>query len=451
MKKKLLLITPELPYPLQSGGKVKTWNMINAFSEYWDITLVCALKENDEEFISTFIEKSPVEHFISAPVKIPRSAKNLLRSYQQAKPLNLVRTYSDTLKQQVAEIAGNFDLILLDHFETFQFLPKALFKKGAKRPTVVYHAHNAYHQIWHRYSKTTKNIAEKLVSAIESRRVKRYERRLCEKADLVFAAPNDIETLKKTGCSPEVIFRETLHLGDDKNLYLPNLDIDQTKNKLCYAGFLGWEPNVQGLLWFLENVWPSLKSVMPDLIFDIAGKAPDQRLIDAVELLDGVQLLGFVDDLEDLYKESRVCICPLLFGSGIKVKVASSLARGIPVVTTRVGVEGLDLAHGAHLMIADNAEDTIRSTIALLVSDGLWSRISKYSRKQMREKYTWDAVFNRMFSEIAEVQKADKNRLPESLCEKIAAEKMGVHSFGRIDFFKKKSGKDNIKQEVYAA
>jgi len=194
MKKKLLLITPELPYPLQSGGKVKTWNMINAFSEHWDITLVCPLKENDEAFVDAFLENTSVDAFISEPVKVPRTAKNLIRSYLKGKPLNIVRTYSKFLQKRVDEIADQFDLILADHFETFQFLPKRLLTFGKSKPTVVYHAHNAYHQIWQRYGNTTASVAEKLVCKIEARRVKEYERWVCEKSDLVFAAPNDIET-----------------------------------------------------------------------------------------------------------------------------------------------------------------------------------------------------------------------------------------------------------------
>jgi len=426
MKKTLLLLTPELPYPLQSGGKVKTWNMIKAFSEYWDITLVCPLKENDEDFVDAFMANTPVEHLISESVQVPRTAKNLLKSYLQRKPLNVVRTSSAFLQQQVLEIMNDYDLVLVDHFETFQFLPRDFFNKDADergrdkpKPKLAYHAHNAYHQIWQRYGDTTPRFAEKVVCAIEAFRVKRYEKAICEISDLVFAAPNDIDKLKQLGCSERVKFAQTLHLGDDNNLYQPTLDIEQTKHKLCYVGFLGWEPNVQGLLWFLEQVWPSLIEVFPDLCFDIAGKAPDQRLIDAVKPLKGVQLLGFVEELETLYLESRVCICPLFFGSGIKVKVASSLARGLPVVTTYLGAEGLEVMDGEHLMIADTAEDTASSVITLLSNDVLWNRIAQNSRKLMREKYTWSSVFSTMFSALLPLYGADQDDFPKALLEKI--------------------------------
>lgn len=405
-KQKLLLITPELPYPLQSGGKVKTWNMICAFAEKWDITLVCPLKENDRDYVAEFADKAPIRKLITDDVRVPRTATNLLKSYALSRPLNLVRTYSRTLSQQVAKIAQTHDLILVDHFEVFQFLPKQLLNSTDKRPPIVYHAHNAYHQIWQRYSQTTGNPAEKAVAFIEAERVRRYERAVCEQADLVFAAPNDIATLKAF-CSDSVQFRETLHLGDDANLDKYPLDVKLTEQKLCYAGFLGWEPNVQGLLWFLTHVWPLLKATVPDLTLDIAGKNPDSRLVQAVDACEGVNLLGFVDDLEDLYRGSRVAICPLQFGSGIKVKVANSMARGMPTVTTSVGAEGLDVYNGIHLMIADQAPEMARLIINLLVNDRLWSQVSNSSRHLMRSKYTWKALFSRMFADIEELQKID--------------------------------------------
>lgn len=403
MKSKLLMLTPELPYPLQSGGKVKTWNMIQFFAKQWDITLVCPLKENDADHVDEFSRHAPIEKLITDSVRVPRSAKNLLKSYVVGKPLNLVRTYSHTLSNTVAKIVDDYDLVLVDHYEVFQLLPQKLIEQSVKRPAVVYHAHNAYHQIWQRYSETTLNPAKKLVTAIESLRVRKAEQSICEQSDLVFAAPNDIETLAAF-CDESVRFKQTLHLGDDANLDKPALDVKLSQPKLCYVGFLGWEPNVQGLLWFLENVWPNLKAEVADLKLEIAGKNPDARLVKAVEQAEGVELLGFVEDLETLYRGSRVAICPLQFGSGIKVKVANSMARGMPTVTTSVGAEGLDVHHGVHLMIADEAQDMASSILTLLNNDRLWSQISNSSRHLMRLKYTWKALFKGMIQDIHDVQ-----------------------------------------------
>lgn len=407
-KQRLLFITSELPYPLQSGGKVKTWNMLCAFAKKWQITLVCPLKENDADYVKEFSAKAPITELITDPVRVPRSALNLLKSYAQAKPLNLVRTYSKQLSDHVADVAHKHDLILVDHYEVFQFLPAAILSGSKSRPPIVYHAHNAYHQIWQRYSETTNNPAQKWVAGFEALRVRNAERKICQRADMVFAAPNDIETLKAF-CPDSVTFRETLHLGDDDNLDKLPLDVRFTEAKLCYAGFLGWEPNVQGLLWFLHEVWPGLKQQVPELRLDIAGKNPDSRLVNAVDAAEGVQLLGFVDDLETLYRGSRMAICPLQFGSGIKVKVANAMARGIPVATTSVGAEGLDVLHGIHLMINDDAAEMQASILKLLSQDRLWTQMANTSRHLMRSKYTWKTLFQRMFAEIDEMQREFEN------------------------------------------
>lgn len=405
MKQKLLFLTPELPYPLQSGGKIKTWNMIQAFSKDWDITLVCPLKMRDEDYLCEFVAKASIEKIITDEVKVPRNVKNLIRSYIKCKPLNLLRTHSEKLAVSIKGIVDDYDLILVDHYEVFQFLPKNFFDPYKVRPPVIYHAHNAYHQIWQRFAETSKNPFVKTVCFFEAIRVKACELRICKKADLVFAAPNDITKLKSCG-GVKAKYRETLHLGDDANLELPSLNIGSTKDKLCYAGFLGWEPNVQGLLWFLEEVWPQLKTGFPDLTLDIAGKDPDERLQQAVQQSSGVQLLGFVEDLDCLYRESRACICPLNFGSGIKVKVVSSMARGLPTVTTSVGAEGLDVENGKHLLIADDAQTSINMISQLLTDDRLWQRLSTKSRQLVRYRYTWRALFKQMFHDIADIRLA---------------------------------------------
>ena len=123
---------------------------------------------------------------------------------------------------------------------------------------------------------------------MESVRVRRCESRVARNADLVFAAPNDAAELASSGVDARKI-RNTIHLGDDRQLDLPELRFSETGKKLMYVGFLGWEPNAQGLLWFIDSVWPRLLSHQPDLAFDIVGKGADKRLRDAVARHPGIR------------------------------------------------------------------------------------------------------------------------------------------------------------------
>lgn len=387
--KKLLFITTELPYPAQSGGKVKSLKLLQALAQSYEVTLACPLKMDDVQHVGAFHAISPCHDHIHEAVNIPRTPGNLAMSYLRGIPLNVHRTHSEQLQSNIAAIASQHDIVFLDHFEVFPYLPKQY------QGLTVYHAHNAYFKMWERFSQLPGNPAMRLAAHIEARRVKRYEASVANATDLTFAAPNDARELTGAGVTPEKI-HDTFHLGDDQQLELPELQYANTQKKLMYVGFLGWEPNTQGLLWFIEQVWPGLVERHPDLVFDIVGKGPDQRLQQAAARWDGITLKGFVPDLQDIYKDSRVSVAPLLFGSGMKVKVLDAMARGMPTVTTSVGAEGIEMESGTHMLIADDPVGMVAQVDRLLTDPDLWQCLQINSRALIAARYTWRQLFVQM-------------------------------------------------------
>ena len=387
--KKLLFITPELPFPAQSGGKVKSLKLLQALAERYQVTLACPLKLDDARHVEAFQAVSPCTNHLHQAVDVPRNPTNLAVSYMRNVPLNVHRTHSEQLQTNIAAVADQHDILFLDHYEVFPYLPKDY------PGLTVYHAHNAYYKIWERYAQLPGNPAMRMAAHLEARRVKRYEASVANATDLAFAAPNDARELSLAGVAQSKI-HDTFHLGDDQQLELPELQYSNTQKKLMYVGFLGWEPNTQGLLWFIEQVWPSLVERHPDLRFDIVGKGPDQRLQRAAALWDGITLKGFVPDLQRIYNDSRVSVAPLLFGSGMKVKVLDAMARGMPTVTTSVGAEGIDMESGKHLLVADDPLEMATEVDRLLTDPALWLRLQTQSRALITERYTWRQLFSQM-------------------------------------------------------
>jgi glycosyltransferase involved in cell wall biosynthesis len=387
--KKLLFITSELPYPARSGGKVKSLKLLHALAEKYQVTLACVLKMEDSHYIEQFHAISPCAHHLHQEVSIPRTAGNLIVSYLRGIPLNVHRTYNEQLKNNIAALVSKQDVVVLDHYEVYSYLPS--YYQGL----TVYHAHNAYFKIWQGYAQQPGNPVIRAAAYMESRRVKKYEITVCNSTDLSFAAPNDALELVKSGASINKL-HNTFHLGDDQQLKLPDLEYANTDKKLMYVGFLGWQANSQGLLWFIEKVWPKLVAGHPDLQLDIVGKDPDQRLQDVAAKWPGITLRGFVADLQKIYNNSRVSVAPLMFGSGMKVKVLDSMARGIPTVTTRIGAEGIDAEHGTHMLIADEPAKMAICINQLLIDPDLWLHLQKNSRALITERYTWRRLFIEM-------------------------------------------------------
>lgn len=389
---KLLLITIELPFPASSGGRMKSWNMLKFLSQHYEVGLACPVKYGTEE-IEKMLSQISLRHFLNDRVEIPRSGKTLVQSYLHGMPINVFRSRSVELKRQIAEVIHEYDVVVLDHYESGQYLPPDY------QGHVVFHAHNATYLMWERYAKSDANWVYRAVTWLEGKRVKQTEVNLCRRADLVFASPNDIDSLVEAGAD-RAKCRETYHLGDDSQLELPSLHFNETQKTLLYIGTLSWEANVDGLLWFFDKVWPAVAAAQPELTLKVVGSKPDPRLTAAAAADPRIQFTGFVEDLEPLFQTSRLFLAPLRFGSGIKVKVLNAMCRGLPTITTPVGAEGLAARHMEHLSITDTAEDMARSILHLLDNESDWSKLEANSRELVREKYTWKKVLGYMVDQI---------------------------------------------------
>jgi glycosyltransferase involved in cell wall biosynthesis len=316
---------------------------------------------------------------------VPRTAKNLILSNLQGIPLNLFRNKSAAFKQKVNAIIHQYDVVFCDHYVMFQYIPENF--KGK----IVLHEHNCEYLIWKRYAGIEKSLPKKLALLNQASRIKKYERQICRKADVILAAPNDIEELVKIGADKQK-FLETYHLGDDSLLEQENLQFQPDNNTLLYIGTLSWEANIDGLLWFYKDIFPLLKKKNPAIKLRIIGRHPDERLIRIAENDKDIILEGFVEELEPYFRDSNVFITPLRFGSGIKVKVVNSLYMGIPCVTTSIGAEGLKTEDGEHMFIKDSPQEFADAINLLLTNKTIWDKISNNAKALARKYYTWDYV-----------------------------------------------------------
>jgi len=385
--KKILFLTPQLPFPPQSGGTIKSWKLIEFLTKNYDTGLACFLKNNDSTYLSEFSDKIHLNKIHSESLSIPRNITSLLKSYIYNIPLSVYRNYSKDFYKEIVEVIHKYEVVIVDHFLMFQYIPKSY--KGK----VILHEHNAEYIMWRKAALNEKNSLKKIILFLESIRIKKYEKLICNRADFILAAPNDIENLSRLNIQKNK-FSQTLHLGDEKLLEQSYINFKNTENSLLYIGTLSWEANIDGLLWFLQHCWKQLQSVNEDLKLYIVGSNPPEKLQRLIADLSGIILTGFVKDLDEYYNKSRVFISPLRFGSGIKVKNINAMYRGIPLVTTSVGVESIDGRDMIHFSIANNPKDFISKINILLTDEEQWTLQQKESRMLMKKKYTWEIVLN---------------------------------------------------------
>lgn len=383
--KKILLLTPTLPFPPVSGGVIKSNKVVRFLSEKYTLSVACFLKNDDADHVREFLSLFSLEDFIAEELNVVRSAKNLIVSNLQGIPLNLYRNKSASFKEKIHKVIHQYDAVFCDHYVMFQYI------SGSYKGKIILHEHNCEYLIWKRYAVIEKNVLKKMALLNQAYRIKKYEQEICEQASVILAAPNDTDELVKIGADRSK-FLETYHLGDDSLLNEPDLDYDKTELALLYIGTLSWEANIDGLLWFHDKVWQSIQQKHPGIKLYIVGKHPDKRLTEIAAKDKQILLTGFVEDVEPYFQKCRVFITPLRFGSGIKVKVVNALYRGIPCVTTSIGIEGLKTQDGIHIFSKDKAADFANAVGTLLTDKTRWQSISSHARDIARKNYTWKYV-----------------------------------------------------------
>lgn len=382
---KILFLTPTLPFPPVSGGVIKSNKVVHFLSGRYTLTVACFLKNEDPQYVEEFKTTVKLSGLITEALDIPRNAKNLILSNLLGIPLNLYRNRSATFNELVSNAARDADIIFCDHYVMFQYVPKDF--KGK----VILHEHNCEYLIWQRYAEIETKLLKKLALLNQAYRIRHYEQKICRRADVVLAAPNDTDELEKIGADRKK-FLETYHLGDDELLKLPDLEFSDTEASLLYVGTLSWEANIDGLSWFFNECWRSIAAKHPGIKLYIVGKHPDPRLKAMADADPNIILTGFVEDLEPYFRRNRVFITPLRFGSGIKVKVVNALYRGIPCVTTSIGAEGLKVIDGEQLFIRDRADAFTAAVDVLLEDEESWKKLSRQARQLARQYYTWEFV-----------------------------------------------------------
>jgi glycosyltransferase involved in cell wall biosynthesis len=170
-------------------------------------------------------------------------------------------------------------------------------------------------------------------------------------------------------------------------------------HKLLFVGSLNSLFNRQGLEWFLTEIWPHIRSRIPDSRFMLAGAGPK------MSLPDGVAQLGFVEDLEPLYEQARVCIAPLHGGAGTRLKILEAMAHSRPVVTTTVGAEGISVSENDGVFIRDDAQAFARTCGELLTDDAA-SKDSGRNARERSAEFSWERIAQVAVESIKEVSRS---------------------------------------------
>ena len=218
-----------------------------------------------------------------------------------------------------------------------------------------------------------------------AQRYRKLERDFAQASDLVWcASTEDKELMMREVPERQIALVPTIHeLRDAGETFAARKD-------LLFIGNLAHRPNEDAVLFFMQEVYPQIRQLLPNVRLDIIGDNPSVDI--AAFASDEVRVRGYVPDVAPYLRERRVFVAPLRFGAGIKGKVGEAMAHGIPVVTTSVGAEGFGLRHGVDVMIADDPASFATSVAQLSSQQELWERIARNARMRIEKHFTPDVI-----------------------------------------------------------
>jgi glycosyltransferase involved in cell wall biosynthesis len=381
---KILQVTNKVPYPTKDGGAIACMNLTRGFSLLSHQVIVLSMN-TAKHHISLDEIPSPVKDLaefklVNVPARIYAISAvwNLVFS---GKPYNAVRFISRGFKRELKTvlIENQFDIIQLEGLYVCPYIPVIRKYSSAK---IVYRAHNIEHEIWERTALNSKGIV-KWYLQILSKRIKIFEINLLNDYDLIVPiTERDGAILNELGNKKPLQVSST---GIDSSVLVPNAK-NLEHPSLFHIGSLEWTPNQEGLIWFLDNCWDKVHKKYPDLRFYIAGRNAPVWLQKKFEL-QHVIFKGEIPDAYEFMNSKSIMVVPLLSGSGMRIKVIEGMALGKPIVSTKIGTEGIATTSGKNIIVAHDANSFVDAISALIEDREYFDLIGKNAIEFIHEKF----------------------------------------------------------------
>lgn len=398
--KRCLWVVPKGIFPVRDGARVANQALLKSVRPHFNELDIMLFNEEDSDELHISLynsEFNPTNVYFFKRASYPNKIKKLIflaKSFLTAPFLPVTTGYFHTNRQkhEVSQVLTHrkYDVIVFDGlhpYTAFMDLPEF------KNIPVVYRAHNVEGDLWSTAASKTKNSVIQKLLLWQGRKMTNLEMTLAARAQKVWCiAEEDLNRFK------------SLQNGNDKNLTLIPVGLDFKKSvhtisekksdkiNLLFLGKMDWAPNKDGLKWFLEEVWPKVDTTRFEL--QVVGSG-DSSWGTELFKAPGINFIGFAKDLEAVYSNCDFSIIPIRYGSGTRIKVIESISKGVPIVSTDMGVQGSGLNDYFKAETADEWISVINSLDRVKGQD-----VAAKAFIQLEEMYSPASIANKAISSI---------------------------------------------------
>ena len=408
---KILWVKPGKLLPLDTGGKLRTYNILRQLDSGHELTYLSYYGgARDEQYERDIVDHlpgtlsmhtaapdtTPVERYLDYLRRLPSRAPYAVSKFTARQ---VRETVSDWIRQQ------KFDVAVCD------FLSSALnFPDHLATPSALFQ-HNVETVLWKRKAEFEVKTVDRIVSKIEYAKMVRFEPAQVRRFHHVIAVSEADRQAMSGMVDPSHI--SVVPTGVDLSKYEYDPQVEPNCPLVVYTGSMDWEANIDGVEFFCREIWPVVLRKVPNARFRIVGRDPHPRVKKLAS--DSVEVTGTVPSIVPHLREATVFVVPLRIGGGTRIKIYEGMATGKATVATSVGAEGLDVQHGRDILLEDDPKAFAEAIVTLLKDPGMRRRYEAAAAATAR-KYDWSVIGQTFVGVLrTTIETAGTKRPPDSM------------------------------------
>lgn len=388
---KILMLTPYLPYPPASGGQIRTLNLLKYLSKTNDITLVALYKNEKEKKYASNLKSFCKKIYVCKRPEKPWQFGTIFKSIFSALPFLIVRNYSLEAQDVVQKLLKEeeFDVIHAETFYIMPHIPRTSIPVLLVEQTIEF-------KVYQHYVSSLPFIFRWALT-LDILKLKFWEIYYWKKAQVVATVSNSDKSIIQE-CVPD---NETFVIpngaGDEMFLdRIPKKNISQPT--LLFVGNFSWLQNTEAAMYLIEKVFPKLNEALPHIKLIIAGQNVKSKL--SFPSKENIEVIDIQPDdhetIKNLYKNTTVFVAPIFGPGGTRLKILAAMASGLPIVTTKTGVEGLEITPNEDILVANSPGEFVNKIKDLLDNEEKYTKMQKTSFAVVKEKYSWNAIAKKL-------------------------------------------------------
>jgi polysaccharide biosynthesis protein PslH len=378
----ILFVTHRLPYPPDKGDRIRTWNWLRFLSERANVYLATLADEAIPPAYLDLLQDCCEEVAVASITGLSRwanAAGSVLVGKSISEGMFCSRNLKDAIEQWGKKV--RFDAAIASASSVAEYLQIPELKRAKKIVDLV----DVDSQKWQDYADATP-FPKSRIFAMEAKRVGKLESKIGTWADQVcIISANEARLLSNRIPSDKI---HVVTNGVDLEFFTPSIDDTET-NGCVFLGAMDYRPNVDAVCWFAKEVWPTVLEKHPDSRFRIVGRNPSPA-VRALDLLNGIDVIGSVEDVRPSVHAARVVVAPLRIARGLQNKVLEAMAMGKPVVSSPQAISGFSSRDDLPTLIASDPKEWVEHLDLMLESEDAASELGEQGRRYAERYHDWN-------------------------------------------------------------